>query len=189
MIKTLHFKIALFGIEPTIWRTFIVNDDYRMDRFHQVIQLVMGWTNSHLHEFSVNNRCIGMLMEDELDSTNIEDECSIHLRDLNLKPGDTFNYLYDFGDSWEHFISLEKVESQTDSHPLCTGGENASPPEDCGGFPGYMNIVDILGNPNHEEHDEMIEWLPEGYEPAFFPLETVNNKLDKFGKWHRKFPL
>lgn len=187
--KTIHFKISLLEIQPTIWRTFTVTDNYRIDRLHQVIQISMGWFNSHLHEFRFNDRTIGMVMDEMYDLPSLEDETALYIRDLKLKQGDTIAYLYDFGDSWEHRLQVEKITSTSEPHPLCTGGDMACPPEDCGGCFGYMNLLEVLTNPQHEEYQSWKQWLPENFNPQTFSLEQINRELDKFGKWRRKFPF
>lgn len=112
MPKILQLKILLIESNPLVWRTFKLSDDYRMDRFHQVLQIVMGWNNSHLHEFRIKGREIGMIDDHfSLDSPNLEDETKVYLRDLDLKGKDTFNYFYDFGDSWEHLIDVEHIST------------------------------------------------------------------------------
>lgn len=189
MSQTLHFKIVLIESKPLIWRTFQVTDDYRFDRFHQVIQIVMGWQNSHLHEFRIKDRLIGMVDEwSEEYSPGMEDETKIYLRDVSLDEKEAFTYLYDFGDSWSHVIYLENISNTKLLDPICTGAEKACPPEDCGGVWGYSDLLEILKDPSHPEYDEYIEWLPSGFNPDHFSLEAVNTELKKFGAWHRKHP-
>ena len=96
MSKTLHFKITLNESNPSVWRIFKVEDSYRLDRFHQVIQIVMGWWNSHLHEFTIKDRTIGMVIEEFYDMPPVEDENKFRLKQFRFKEGDTFNYLYQF---------------------------------------------------------------------------------------------
>lgn len=189
MPKTLQLKIQLLGSEPLIWRTFKVTDDYRMDRFHQVIQIVMGWSNSHLHEFRVKSRVIGMLDDFNMgDFQEVEDETKVRIRDFDLKQKDTFHYLYDFGDSWEHIISVEDISTEELLNPLCLEGEKACPPDDCGGVWGYADLLEILKDKKHPEYEDYKEWLPKGFKPHVFPLKAVNAELASFGAWHRKHP-
>ncbi len=188
MSKTLHFKITLMGSKPPIWRKFEVTDNYRFDRFHQVIQIVMGWYNAHLHEFRFQDRQIGMLLDDDFDLPEVEDETTLYLKDLSLNQGDAFVYLYDFGDSWEHVIHLEKISDATLFSPVCKEGDRACPPEDCGGIWGYTDLLEVLKNPSDSEYESWIEWLPEGFDPQVFPIDKVNKELKKFGIWHNKNP-
>lgn len=71
------------------------------------------------------------------------------------------DYLYDFGDDWEHQVSVEAVTTAgPDSrYPRCTGGQGACPPEDCGGIPGYQHLRDALAGPPAPEQEKLLEWL------------------------------
>lgn len=80
------------------------------------------------------------------------------LRDLPAR----FEYLYDFGDSWEH--EVEVVGRGGDS-PGCVEGEGGCPPEDCGGAPGYEHLLEVLADPGHDEHEHLRVWA--GKLPSF----------------------
>jgi hypothetical protein len=189
MSKILHFKIFLIDSKPLIWRQFQVTDDYRLDRFHQVIQILMGWQNYHLHEFQIKGRQIGMVGGDALDYfPDLEDETQIYLRELHLKKGDEFRYQYDFGDDWIHQLKVEKIVEGALSAPSCLKGKNACPPEDGGGIGGYKEMVKLLKNPKHPEHDSWTRWLPDNFNPTFFDVNAVNTELGKFAVWHRRHP-
>ena len=144
MSKTFQFKILLAESQPLIWRRFTVTDDYRLDRFHQVLQIVMGWTNSHLHEFRIRDRQIGMLIDDGFDFPEVEDETTIYIKDLALEKGDAFIYSYDFGDGWDHVLHLEEISTEALLNPICMEGKRACPPEDCGGIWGYSDMLEVL---------------------------------------------
>lgn len=189
MSKTLQFKIVLIESNPLVWRTFKLTDDYRMDRFHQVLQIVMGWNNSHLHEFRVKGREIGMPDDFYVaEFPALEDETTIYLKDLNLQAKDTFTYLYDFGDSWEHVLYVEYISEQELLNPVCIEGDKACPPDDCGGVGGYADLLEVLKDKNHPEYESYKEWLPKGFKPNIFPIKAVNEELVTFGAWHRKHP-
>ncbi len=189
MPNILQFKITLRGGKPPIWRRFQVTDDYRLDRFHQVIQIVMGWWNAHLHEFDIFGQRYGMHMPHIMDSFDEgEDETKYHLKDFKLKAGEKMDYLYDFGDSWEHQLLVEEVSPGTLNAPMCLKGKGACPPEDCGGIWGYQEVMEAVKDPRHPEHEEMMEWLPEDFDPTHFNIESINEELRRFGEWHRKNP-
>lgn len=189
MVKTLRIKIVLVESDPIIWRMFAITDDYRMDRFHQVLQIVMGWNNSHLHEFKAKGRDIGMIDETYFgDFPDVEDETKIYLRDLNLQKSNTFSYLYDFGDNWEHKLFVEEISDSELRYPQCMAGQGACPPDDCGGVWGYTELLEVLKDKSHPEYEEYIAWLPTGFRPDSFPLEATNKELKAFGAWHRKHP-
>ena len=128
----LTFKISLHWIQPEIWRRISVSDNMRFDRFHQVIQLVMGWQNCHLHDFKIGDREIGMLTDDDWDGVfeHVEDEATVYLNDFDWKEQDAIMYTYDYGDSWEHRIVLEKIEASEEELPQLLDGGEACPLED-----------------------------------------------------------
>lgn len=187
MAHTFHFKITLNDSAPVIWRTFQVPADYRMDRFHQVLQIVMGWNNSHLHEFRINGRTVGMLTDPEYDF-DTEDETKLRLSGFNLKERDTLSYLYDFGDHWEHILYLDRVSNQEAIYPVCTDGKRACPPDDSGGTYGYTGMLEVLADPKHPEYEGWKNWLPEGFQSDKAPLDETNKELKKFGTWNIKHP-
>jgi hypothetical protein len=188
MTNILQFKITLLGSQPLIWRRFQVTDDYRFDRFHQVIYLVMGWMNSHLHEFHIGERKIGMRFDDPWSRTELIDETKVFLHEMNFQEGDKLHYLYDFGDYWEHLLEVQHITKGSLSAPSCLNGQNACPPEDCGGTSGYANLLKVLNDPKDSDYDNLLQWLPDGFSPNFFDIDKVNTELAKFGVWHRKHP-
>jgi len=189
MATIFHLQISLKGAKPPIWRTIKVDENYRLDRLHQVIQIAMGWWNAHLHEFRIQERSIGMVLDDLfLDAPEVEDETKLYLRDFDLNVSDVFFYLYDFGDNWEHTVKLVKMEQGILEYPICTDGRKACPPEDCGGIWNYFDLLKILKNPKHPEYESYIEWLPADFDPQVFSIAEINQELKKFGKWHNKHP-
>ena len=176
-----QFKITLRGLRPLIWRRFQVPGDFKLDRLHRVIQRVMGWTDSHLHEFIVRGRHYGT-PDPEWGMRQVESERSARLCDVAPREKVRFVYVYDFGDSWEHDVLVEKiVESQPGQrYPACLAGQHACPPEDCGGYPGYIDFVAAISNPAHPEHAEMLEWVGGAFDPRAFDLAGVNRALRRF---------
>jgi len=145
----------------------------------------MGWTNSHLNQFIHNNTFYTRKMQDDefWDEFDNVDYSKIKLSKLLKEEKDSIVYEYDFGDGWEHNIVLEKIETATDSQilPVCLAGKNNCPPEDCGGTWGYENILEIIKDPEHEDYEEYLEWLGEGFDPTYFNKEEVNKLLKKDG--------
>jgi hypothetical protein len=94
--------------------------------------------------------------------------------------GTQFAYLYDFGDSWEHDLMLEAIllPETTAQYPTCIGDERRTPPEDVGGTPGYEEYLAVLADPEHEEHDTMLQWRGP-FDPETFSPDQVNQGLRK----------
>ncbi|MBN1548903.1 MAG: plasmid pRiA4b ORF-3 family protein [Syntrophaceae bacterium] len=178
-------KIQLLDIEPAIWRRFAVPASITLDRLHDVIQIVMGWTDSHLHEFTIGNKRYTEYPESKEDGL----ACGRYrLEDLIKQKGRTFRYLYDFGDSWEHELVLEEsryfnLELRTEL--ACLDGQRACPPEDVGGVPGYFEFLNALKDPNHEEYESYTEWSCGNFDSERFDPESINWELMKYLRWSR----
>ena len=175
--STYQLKITLRGSKPPIWRRFIVPDSITLSKLHQVIQIVMGWTDTHLHEFIAGGVSYGV--PDPEWPSGSRNEARVKVNQLLNKEKEKFLYLYDFGDGWEHVIELEKSINgdKTSSKPKCLAGKRACPPEDCGGIYGYYELLEIIKDPGHPEHENMIEWLGGNIDPDFFDIDEVNEIL------------
>jgi Plasmid pRiA4b ORF-3-like protein len=180
--KNIHrVKVTLRGARPPIWRRFEVPSDITLHRLHMVIQLGFGWEDSHLHVFETPAGRYGIPDPDgELD---IRNDAYKKLSAVADWPGDRILYEYDFGDRWEHDVVVEAVIPAEPgiAYPRCTGGRRAGPPEDSGGVWGYGDILNILANPQHEEHEARLWWLgietAAEYDPDAFDRDAVNAGL------------
>jgi len=172
-----QLKIILNDIRPPIWRRFLIASTESLTDLHLVIQIVMGWTDSHLHEFIKGRERYGVPDEDF--PTDVLDESEFRIDQILKQEKEKLRYTYDFGDSWDHDIVLEKIlpfETQT-RLPVCLKGSRACPPEDIGGLPGYEMFLEAIADPNHPEHDEMLEWFGEPFDPEHFDVIKVNDLL------------
>jgi Plasmid pRiA4b ORF-3-like protein len=105
----------------------------------------------------------------------------VHLRTIVAKEGDRFLYEYDFGDSWRHEITVERIEPMTPETSCilhCFDGERACPPEDCGGVSGFEQLCEALRDQRHPDHQELRTWAGKHYDPNLFSLQAVNSALD-----------
>ena len=185
-----HLKVVLSGPNAPIWRQLQVPGNANLGWLHAVIQVAMGWTNSHLHQFKVGGLFYSNprhhFAEYEGDP-EILDESKATLQQLAPSAKDTLGYQYDFGDSWEHTITVEKVLPpglEALMTALCLDGARACPPEDCGGIWGYDNLLKILKNQKHPEHKTMKDWLGRPLDAEAFDLAKANRWLRKL-KWPR----
>ena len=169
-----QMKITLKEVKPPIWRRIQVKSDITLKVLHKTIQIVLGWTNSHLHEFNIFGLSYGD-PEQEVGS----DEKKFRLNKLNLREKDKFIYVYDFGDNWEHEILVEKILpiDEKAQYPVCLTGKRSCPPEDCGGPSGYMDLLNVLSDPNDPEYDESMEWIGEDFDSEMFDNEKINWRL------------
>jgi Plasmid pRiA4b ORF-3-like protein len=173
----LRLRVELAGIEPPIWRRFEVREGDSLPRLHRTLQDVMGWWDSHLHEFEI--KAIHFAEPVGPDFPSALDSRRVALADLELEPGETFTYVYDFGDWWLHILTVEATESPTKgvAYPRCLEGERRCPPEDCGSVDGYREMLRILADPTDEEHESMRGWVGQGWDPEEFRVLDVNDFL------------
>lgn len=188
-----QFKISLKEIEPLIWRRIQVPVKYSFWELHIAIQSVMGWLDYHLHQFHVINptteelECIGNPGDDQFEEPLILPSWEKFIADYFVL-NKNIVYEYDFGDSWEHDIVLEKILPKQVSlrYPICLEGERACPPEDCGGVGGYENFLEIIKNPKHEEYKATRTWAgrkfnPEVFNPSKVIFKNPNSRLKAWG--------
>jgi hypothetical protein len=185
-----QLQILLSGSEPPIWRRVRVPATANLGWLHAVLQVTMGWTNSHLHQFISGERTFSD-PESALDQFEgdppVLDENKFTLAGLLKDVPEGLIYEYDFGDSWEHVVTLEKIlpaDASTSALAVCLAGSRACPPEDCGGLGGYERLLKILKNNKHPEHRSMKEWLGRPLNPEFFDETKTNLWLRKL-KWPR----
>jgi hypothetical protein len=175
-----QLKVTLRDSDPPIWRRIQVPDTILLPHLHGVLQLAMGWTNSHLHSFQVGKRIFAEPSPD--DEFPIIDYRSVRLNQIAPAVADCLLYLYDFGDSWEHDIVVEEIlPAEKGTRQLCClDGQLACPPEDVGGVWGYADFVKAILNPRHPEHAEMLAWVGGAFDPDKFDLPGVNGMLHIF---------
>ena len=169
-----QIKITLKGAKPPIWRRVLVPDNLTLNQLHHVIQVAMGWYDSHLHEFVIAGVSYG---SPDYDFGNeIRDDNKVRINQVIGANTKRFLYTYDFGDSWEHAIEVEKVlpYQQGSVYPVCLAGKRACPPEDVGGVWGYESFLATISDPSDPEHEEMLEWVGGEFDPDEFDLEEVN---------------
>ncbi len=178
-----QLKITLSGSYPPIYRKFLVNSKVSLSQLHQIIQILMGWYDCHLHQFLQKN-IIYCEPSEDLDEAftpryEMKNELDYCLDQVLTKPKDKMVYEYDFGDSWKHDLKLEKIleDDQNLNYPICLKGQLACPPEDCGGIWGYSNTLRIIQHPEDPEYEDTIKWLGGEFNPFKFDLDTINKKL------------
>ena len=173
-----QIKISLKYIKPMIWRRFLVEDSIKLPDLHKVIQTVMGWTNSHLHQFIIKERFYGEPDEDSFEE--IVDYRKLMLKSVLSFEKEKITYEYDFGDGWEHELVLEKIlNNQTIENPICVAGKRNCPPEDCGGPYGYMDLLNVIADPENEEYKEMKSWIGDDFDSEYFDKEWINILLTR----------
>lgn len=181
--RVYQFKIALKGLRPPIWRRIQVPETYSFWDLHVAIQDAMGWEDYHLHQFIVIDPSTDMKVEigvpaedfDVAFDTELLPEWKQKIAEWFSMENSVAEYIYDFGDNWEHKVKLEKIlpKEADATYPRCIGGKRACPPEDCGGVWGYEEMLDIVVDKTHEEYEETVEWLGDDFDPDHFDVDEV----------------
>lgn len=179
-----QIKVTLEDVYPRIWRRFQVRGDIFLQKLHDILQIVMGWTDSHLHMFVIGEDRYTITEWDDWGDTDDLDETKFKLNQLVDREGQEFRYEYDFGDGWWHTLTVEKITSADAGlrHPVCLDGRRACPPEDVGGPHGYDQFLDVLADPEHEDYGQFVTWSGGDFDSEKFDLEEINQKLRSMGR-------
>jgi len=177
----LSLKVTLRNTKPPIWRRILMPGSMTLADLHMAIQAAMGWYGCHLHDFDVGGRRYGdpSDTDDFDDDDDVADESRLRLNALVRSGVTRFRYTYDYGDRWEHEILIEKAPPAGPARalPACVAGKRNCPPEDCGGPWGYAELLEILADPGHPQHDEQLEWVGGEFDPEDFSVEDANAML------------
>lgn len=187
-------RIELRGLRPTIWREVWVDPTITLRRLHGVIQAAMGWENAHLHGFAIPGTgrasCYwgvpSLRRFEPLDAQGDfgpmepgNDDALTRLAQVMARPRDKLLYLYDYGDDWEHLITLKKVITTAEPLPLLAAAVFSCPPEDCGGPGGFTHLAEVLSDPRDPEHADLRAWVDEMMGPDWVPGELSDAQFRK----------
>ncbi len=173
-------RIELKESDPLIWRQVEVPTSVTLKTLHNIIQATMGWFDYHLWEFTIAERRYGLPMDEDWGTEPRADASKVRLRDLLKQPRTTIDYIYDFGDNWEHRLTITDVRAGDAnlSYPRYIGGERNGPPEDCGGLPGFYETLDAATDPEHPDHAEAKLWIDD-YDPNEFDELPIKYALGR----------
>lgn len=176
-----QLRIELRDVKPTIWRRLLVPGSIKLSKLHVALLWTMGWAGGHLHEFIIGHDHYGEPDPDFDSPPPLQHDNRVTLATA-LGARKSFLYLYDYGDGWEHRVSVEKILAPDAELklPLCVDGANACPPEDVGGPPGYEDFLQAISDPMHNEHDAMLKWCGGAFDPTSFDIDRINESLHQF---------
>lgn len=179
-----QIKVTLDDTHPPIWRRILVPGNTTLLKLHDILQIVMGWEDYHLHMFTIEGSIYGDPADDEYGDLGTIDEARFKLNQVIYREGQRLSYEYDFGDSWDHTLLVEKILPPKEGvrYPTCLKGKRACPPEDVGGVWGYENFLEAIRNPEHDEHEEYLTWVGGEFDPEAFDLEEINTQLRRMGR-------
>ena len=178
-VEIYQIKVALRDSQPPIWRRIQVRSDITLAKLHRILQCVMGWQDSHLHQFVIQDQRYGVPDEDDAGPRETKDERKYKLGDVLPGENSQFMYDYDFGDNWQHVLMVEKTLPPQEGiqDPVCLAGARACPPEDVDGLSGYQNFLEAMKDPEHPEHGEFSEWIGGAFDPEELDVDQINQKL------------
>lgn len=176
-----QLKISLRDVRPPVWRRVVVPGSLTLADLHRVIQVAMGWDNSHLHEFEIAGVRYGEPDDDDFGwGEPVRSEWQVRLDEVAAQRT-KLRYTYDFGDDWRHEVLVEEVRAPLPGErlPVCLAGRRACPPEDVGGAYGYDNFLAAYDDPSHPEHDEYRTWVGRFFAPADFDRDETTSLLQR----------
>jgi hypothetical protein len=193
-----RIKVTWQGIRPPIWRRLEVPLEFTLAKLSAVIVAAFGWTNSHLHEFEVGQRRIGLpgggdwaaltrsskrpAGASDLSGTllppALEDDAAVTLAQVLRSGEKRFLHVCDFGDDWRHLVQVEALlpADRAFAYPRCTAGRRSAPPEDCGGLWAYEHLLAVLADPDHADYAELRRWCP-SVKPGEFDLVAADEAV------------
>ena len=182
--KIARVRVALKDIEPEIWRRVEMPLGMNLKGLHDVIQAVFGWQDYHLFEFQIDEKRYGTPSPEWGDERKVLQAKTVTLTDLVSKGIDRFDYTYDFGDNWEHAIAIEAVADAEPAvkYPRFVDGARRGPPEDVGGFPGYVVFLDAIADKRHPEHRNLLKCYGGPYDPDDLNLFELRLRLGQIAK-------
>jgi hypothetical protein len=182
--QAVQLLVQLREIEPPIWRRLVVPESLTLRELHGVIQTAMGWEDYHLHMFDIGGVLYGDV--EDFDSRPIGEEEAFSVAQA-AAVSQQFSYEYDFGDGWTHNVYVEQTLTRLGpGTPHVIGGARACPPEDSGGSWGYEHLLEVLANPAHEEHNELLGWVGGAFDPEAFDLAQTNEHLELYDRHTRQ---
>lgn len=179
-----QIKVTLTESKPPTWRRFSVPGEITLDRLHDVIQIVMGWEDRHLHRFEIDGKTYSESPEEEFEGL---EEGNFRLSGL-IQQLSKFAYIYDYGDNWHHTIAVEKITPVPPNHKAittCLAGKRRCPPEDAGGLHGFYEFLDAVDDPQHDLHEQYRDWLGVPFDAKEFDDDAVNLELAWYARWSR----
>jgi hypothetical protein len=178
---TLQLRAQLRRVDPVVWRRLLVPGAVHLGKLDLMLQAAMGWTNSHLHCFRIGKLSYGPKYVDDFDDDIIDrDEKTLTVSEA-FEGERRLVYEYDFGDSWEHDVVVEDrlTSALALKFAVCLDGQNACPPEDCGGARGYQAMLESLADPSDDEHDSYLTWLGGPFDASAFSPAEANAALQR----------
>jgi Plasmid pRiA4b ORF-3-like protein len=173
-------RVTLLDVSPLVWRLVRVPSAITLSALHPVLQVAMGWEDRHLHQWRVGDEVYASADEEDW-GEDLADEAEAVLGEIAAIDS-VLRYDYDLGDGWEHLVEVVAIEAYDATVPpvAVLDGARSAPPEDSGGPPGYEHLLDALDDPADADHEELVAWVGDGFDPDRFNRIEVNRQLEGF---------
>ena len=181
-----RLRIILNDVDPQAMRHIEAPLKVRLDRLHDIIQAAMGWTDTHLYEFRVGDAGWGVPDPDGFYDGPMDAKKMTLEKLIDLTGTRTIQYIYDFGDDWDHSIRIERVNEAAPgmTYPRLLKATGACPPEDVGGAWGYEEFLEALADPDHEQHEDMVRWSGGDFDAEDAGIDSIIERFDRLArKW------
>jgi hypothetical protein len=179
-----RLRIILNDVDPQPMRHIEVPLKIRLDRLHEVIQAAMGWADTHLYEFRVGNAGWGVPDPDGFYDGPMDAKKMTLEKVIDQTGTRTIQYVYDFGDDWDHSIRIERVGEAAPgaTYPRLLKATGACPPEDVGGPWGYEEFLEALADPDHEQHEDMVHWSGGDFDVEDAGIDSIIERFHRLAK-------
>lgn len=192
-MKAFQLKVVIKNSKPPIWRRVIVPAGITFSQLSMILNEVMGWCGYHLFEFEFYHlelRIVEQAEDFDLGYGPFDyiEASTTFIREY-LEENDWFTYTYDLGDDWQHRVTVEKIiEDYAYDYPQVIKYKGDCPVEDCGGIYGYYDCLEIIGDSDHPEYEERLEWMQSQGYPREYDLGEVNRTLREsfFYRWGKR---
>jgi hypothetical protein len=193
--KPVALRAELREVEPLVWRRILVSNQSTLAALHNWLQWIMGWMDTHAHEYQVGDSIVAPEwwiheIGTDFGEATYRDERRVSVARVVAELGGhgEFEYRYDMGDGWRLRMVIETPPIgmiEDIPLPLCIAGENAGPPDDVGGPHGYHEFVCAVADRRDEQHDDMLRWIGGAFDPTGFDLNQLNREW-KGGRRRRR---
>lgn len=186
-----RIRIEIEDTNPLVWRELDVPLSTTLAMMHDIIQVVMGWWDYHLYEFEIEDKFYGVpSTDDALNERKVYKSSALRLATVLERGVQDFLYVYDFGDNWRHRITVLDVR-QGDAdvdYPRFISGARRAPPEDVGSISGFEEFLEAMADPEHEQHERMLEWYGKPFDPEDIDERRLHLIIKNFAA-RRRGPL
>jgi hypothetical protein len=184
MPRIARIRIELDGIDPAVWRTIEVPLTMSLSELHEVIQAVMLFENYHLFQFDVGTKRYAIPDPEWEDVRETVDAQSTKLGALVDRGVASFSYTYDFGDNWQHTVTIETITDADPAldYPRFIDGNRRAPPEDVGGIPGFEQFLDAMTKPRHPERKNLLRWYGRPFDPDDIDVPEITARVSKIAR-------